>query len=97
MFNIYNLGLELCFVSEILLYFLSLCVMGEGLFISGPFAMGGQKKYIGDYYPGTYRRCPTCISLAMLGDDISMMTRRRGPMYGGRTPFCRSSESSLET
>lgn len=33
-----------------------------------------------------YLRCPTCISLAMLGAEKSTTTRLLGPRYGGFTP-----------
>lgn len=45
----------------------------------------------------TYRRCPTCISLAMLGEDISITTRLRGPHHGRRTPFWSNSVICCDT
>ena len=44
-----------------------------------------------------YLKCPTCISFAIFGEDMSMTTRRCGPHRGGRTPFCSNSEIWCET
>lgn len=42
------------------------------------------------------RRCPTCISLAMLGEEKSMTTRFLSTT-GGLTPFTRMSVTSWDT
>ena len=42
-------------------------------------------------------KCPTCISLAIFGEDMSTIAFFRGPQSGGRTPFVIILKISLET